>query len=95
MAGGADLDSVAGGATPLEDAVGYGCWHVARFLAGRGARVDQLWVAAALGWADRVEALMASSPPGRSAYARDPATVIARRLDTRREGLVAWLAGLG
>ena len=43
--GGADLEvpgaSIAGG-SPLDDAVGYGCWQVARLLVERGARVDQL-----------------------------------------------------
>ena len=37
---GADIEapgsSIAGGA-PLENAVGYGCWHVARLLVARGA----------------------------------------------------------
>jgi uncharacterized protein len=61
---GADIEapgsSIAGGA-PLENAVGYGCWHVARLLVARGARVDRLWQAAALGMTPRVEALLASS----------------------------------
>jgi hypothetical protein len=35
--------------TPLDNAVGYGCWHVARLLVARGARVDKAWHAAALG----------------------------------------------
>lgn len=63
VACGADIDSTTGGGTPLEDAVGYGCWHVARFLVARGARVDQLWVAAALGLSGRAEALMSVVPP--------------------------------
>src|SRR5262249_51501384 len=50
--GGANLEaagaSIAGG-SPLDDAVGYGCWQVARPLVERGARVDRLWQAAALG----------------------------------------------
>ena len=50
--GGADIEapgaSIAGG-PPLDDAVGYGCWHVARLLVAHGARVDALWKAAALG----------------------------------------------
>src|SRR5438105_2916917 len=39
---GADIE-VPGGSigTPLDNAVGYGCWHVARLLVARGARVDQ------------------------------------------------------
>ena len=48
--GGADIEatgaSIAGG-TPLDDAVGYGCWRVARLLVERGARVDRLWHASA------------------------------------------------
>jgi hypothetical protein len=35
--------------TPVANVVGYGCWDVARLLVGRGADVDQPWVAAALG----------------------------------------------
>ncbi|MGH3578303.1 MAG: hypothetical protein ACRDU0_12200, partial [Mycobacterium sp.] len=34
---------------PLDCAVGYGCWHVARLLVERGAMVGSLWQAAALG----------------------------------------------
>ena len=64
--GGADIEapgaSIAGG-TPLDDAVGYGCWQVARLLVERGARVDRLWHAAALGMRSRVEELLAASPP--------------------------------
>jgi Ankyrin repeats (3 copies) len=50
IAGGAAID-VPGGSigTPVENAVGYGCWHVARLLRARGAKVDALWVAP--GWA--------------------------------------------
>ena len=63
---GADIEatgaSIAGG-TPLDDAVGYGCWHVARLLVGRGARVERLWHAAALGMMPRVEGLLAGDPP--------------------------------
>jgi hypothetical protein len=57
IAGGANLEalgtSIAGG-TPLDNAVGYGCWHVARLLVDRGAQVDKLWHAAALGLMSRV-----------------------------------------
>jgi uncharacterized protein len=48
-----------------DDAVGYGCWQVARLLVERGARVDRLWHAAALGMRSRVDELVAASPPGR------------------------------
>jgi len=63
---GADIEapggSIAGG-TPLDNAVGYGCWHVARRLVERGARVDRLWHAAALGMLDRMHELLAADPP--------------------------------
>ena len=63
---GADIEapgaSIAGG-TPLDDAVGYGCWQVARLLVERGARVDKLWHAAGLGMTTRVEELLAATPP--------------------------------
>jgi ankyrin repeat protein len=56
--GGADMEvkgaSIAGG-TPLDDAVGYGQWRVARRLVERGARVEKLWHAAALGIMPLVE----------------------------------------
>jgi ankyrin repeat protein len=60
---GADVD-VAGGSigTPVENAVGYGCWHVARLLVSRGAGVDKAWVAAALGMQARVEQLLGDHP---------------------------------
>ncbi|HEY1319198.1 MAG TPA: hypothetical protein VGF32_03080, partial [Streptosporangiaceae bacterium] len=46
--GGADIEAAGGSiGTPLDNAVGYGCWHVARLLAAHGARVDKLWQAAA------------------------------------------------
>jgi hypothetical protein len=62
--GGADLE-IPGGSigTPLDNAVGYGCWHVARLLVARGARVDKLWHAAALGLLPRVEELLTGEPP--------------------------------
>ena len=60
---GADLE-VPGGSigTPLDNAVGYGCWHVARLLVARGARVDKLWHAAALGLLPRLEELAVAGP---------------------------------
>ena len=61
-ASGAIGASIAGG-TPLNDAVGYGCWRVSRLLVERGARVDRLWHAAALGLTARVDELLAATPP--------------------------------
>jgi ankyrin repeat protein len=66
MDAGADLDVLGGsivGGTPLDNAVGYGCWHVARRLVERGARVDRLWHAAALGMLARLDELLAANPP--------------------------------
>ncbi|MFN0074455.1 MAG: ankyrin repeat domain-containing protein [Chloroflexota bacterium] len=64
IAGGAQLEvrrgSIADG-TPLDNAVGYGCWQVARLLVARGARVEKLWHAAALGMVTRMEELFAVS----------------------------------
>jgi uncharacterized protein len=62
--GGADIETPDGSiGTPLDNAVGYGCWHVARLLVARGARVDKAWHAAALGMLSRLEALLGSDPP--------------------------------
>jgi ankyrin repeat protein len=61
--GGADLETPDGPiGTPLDNAVGYGCWHVARLLVERGAKVDRLWYAAALGMMNRLEELLAEQP---------------------------------
>jgi hypothetical protein len=61
--GGADLETPGGSiGSPLDNAIGYGCWHVARLLVDRGARVDALWHAAALGMLARLEELVAVAP---------------------------------
>ena len=62
--GGADID-VPGGSigTPLANAVGYGCWHVARLLVARGAHVGSLWEAAGLGDRAKVDEFLAADPP--------------------------------
>jgi ankyrin repeat protein len=58
--GGADVEVPNGSiGTPLDNAIGYACWHVARLLVERGAKVDKLWHAAALGVLDRLEELLA------------------------------------
>src|SRR5580700_4544003 len=57
---GANLDMPNGSiGTPLANAVGYACWNVARLLVARGATVDALWQAAALGLLERLEELLA------------------------------------
>lgn len=62
--GGADIEVPDGSiGTPLDNAVGYGCWHVARLLVARGARVDKAWHAAALGMLDRLAAVLGSDSP--------------------------------
>jgi ankyrin repeat protein len=60
---GADLD-VPGGSigTPLDNAVGYACWNVARLLVQRGAVVDKAWQASALGLRTRLEQILGDTP---------------------------------
>jgi len=63
ISGGASIETPGGSiGTPLDNAIGYGCWNVARLLVQKGARVDKLWHAAALGIMPRVEELLAASP---------------------------------
>jgi uncharacterized protein len=63
--GGADIEKPGGSiGTPMDNAVGYACWHVARLLAARGARVDKLWHAAALGMLTRLQELLAEGHDG-------------------------------
>jgi hypothetical protein len=60
---GADLNTPDGSiGTPLENAVGYGCWHVASLLVARGANADKAWVAAAMGLRDRLDELLGAEP---------------------------------
>ena len=60
--GGADVETPDGSiGTPLDNAIGYSCWHVARLLVQRGAKVDKLWHASALGMLDRLEELLAQA----------------------------------
>jgi ankyrin repeat protein len=62
--GGADIEALGGSiGAPLDNAVGYGCWHVARLLVTRGARVDKAWHASALGMLDRLAAILGDDPP--------------------------------
>jgi hypothetical protein len=57
--GGADIETPDGSiGTPLDNAIGYGCWHVVGLLAQRGARIEKVWHAAALGMLDRLEELL-------------------------------------
>jgi hypothetical protein len=58
--GGAAIERPGGSiGTPLDNAVGYACWHVARLLVANGAKVEKLWHAAALGMLARTEQLLA------------------------------------
>jgi uncharacterized protein len=59
---GADIE-IPGGSigTPLDNAVGYSCWNVARLLVESGAKVDALWHASALGLLDRLDVLLADA----------------------------------
>jgi len=64
--GGADIEAPDGSiGTPLDNAIGYGCWHVARLLVTRGVRVDKAWHAAALGMLGRLEAILRTDPQAR------------------------------
>ena len=57
--GGANVEVPDGSiGTPLDNAIGYACWHVARLLVQRGAKVEKLWHASALGMLDRLEELL-------------------------------------
>ncbi len=59
--GGADIEAADGSiGAPLDNAIGYGCWHVARLLVARGAKVEMLWQAAALGMLTRLDELLAA-----------------------------------
>jgi ankyrin repeat protein len=68
--GGSELETPGGSiGTPLDNAIGYACWHVARLLVARGASVERLWHAAALGMLERLEQLVSGgSPPGPTQY---------------------------
>ncbi len=60
--GGADIEMPNGSiGTPLDNAIGYACWNVARLLVARGAKVEKLWHAAALGLLDRLGELLADN----------------------------------
>jgi ankyrin repeat protein len=60
---GADVDALDGSvSTPLENAIGYGCWHVARRLVDAGATIGKLWHAAALGQLTRLDELLTTEP---------------------------------
>jgi hypothetical protein len=65
--GGADVEAADGSiGTPLDNAIRYACRHVARLLVARGAKVDKLWHAAALGMLTRVQDLLgAQATPDR------------------------------
>jgi ankyrin repeat protein len=65
MDGGADIEAVGasiGGGTAMDDAVGYGQFHVAHRLAERGAQT-RLWHAAALGLMFRLADFFDDSTP--------------------------------
>lgn len=60
---GADLEAPNGSiGTPLDNAIGYGCFNVARLLVARGAKVERLWHAAALGHTATLTALLDTRP---------------------------------
>ena len=63
--GGADIEIPDGSiGTPLDNAIGYACWNVARHLVTRGAKIDKLWHAAAPGLLTRLAELTEEKPGG-------------------------------
>jgi uncharacterized protein len=69
---GAELETPGGSiGSPLDNAIGYACWHVARFLVARGAAVEKLWHAAALGMLERLEQLLDERPDAAGAASAD------------------------
>ena len=61
--GGADIEIPDGSiGTPLDNAIGYACWNVARLLVTSGVKIDKLWHAAALGLLTRVAELAEEEP---------------------------------
>ena len=61
--GGADIECPDGSiGTPLDNAIGYACWNVARLLVTRGVKIDKLWHAAALGLLTRLTELAEDEP---------------------------------
>ena len=61
--GGANIEIPDGSiGTPLDNAIGYACWNVARLLVARGAKIDKLWHAAALGLLTRLAELTGEEP---------------------------------
>ena len=63
--GGADIEIPDGSiGTPLDNAIGYACWNVARLLVSRGVKIDKLWHASALGLLTRLAELAEEQPEG-------------------------------
>src|SRR5215471_11902197 len=63
--GGADLEAAEGSiGTPLENAIGYACLGVARLLVERGAKVEKVWTAGALGMLERLRDLIDAGTSG-------------------------------
>ena len=62
--GGADIEVPDGSiGTPLDNAIGYACWNVARLLVARGVKIDKLWHASALGLLTRLRELEEREEP--------------------------------
>jgi uncharacterized protein len=63
ISAGANVNAAGGSlGTPLENAIGYGCWHMASRLVDAGATVNKLWHAAALGHLPRLDLLLTTEP---------------------------------
>lgn len=59
ISAGADVEAPGGSiGTPLDNAIGYGCWNVAHLLMAQGARLERLWHASALGLTDTLTKML-------------------------------------
>jgi uncharacterized protein len=91
--GGADIEASDGSiGTPLDNAIGYACWYVARLLVARGAKVERLWHAGALGMTNRVDELLAT---GRQAEPADLSQAFWHACAAGQRRTAEHLLGLG
>jgi uncharacterized protein len=96
--GGADIEVPDGSiGTPLDNAIGYGCWHVARLLVARGARVDKAWHACTAGQRRAAEYLLSRGADlnWEPDYAHGTPLDAASGLSTRQENVISWLRQRG
>jgi len=89
---GADIEVPNGSiGTPLDNAVGYACWHVARLLVTRGARVDKAWQRSAAEYLLARGADLNWEPD----YAHGTPLDAASGHSTQQDNVITWLRELG